>query len=338
MNLTNRIISLAIVLMAFTGWSNQAIGQDYTYDDAAEAFTEGREQAEAGQFEDAIDAYVRAVEISEAIGPQADEVKNRAQQQITRSALQRLQFLANNAEWEEAISWVDSIEELDNTYGDGSIYERAYGNLHRFYLSWGNEFLRREENEEAKQRYEQALEIQPNYTRAHYQLGLTHRRLGNLEESLSSLERSMELAEQQGSQDDFERARSQARDYLIYLGSEATSDERFTEAEEHLTRALQYDAESARLHYRLAEMYNLTERYNEALNHANTALDYEDGGQSDHARIYFELGEAHKGLDNISQACDAYINAAHGDTRSAAEHELEHELDCDGWEEQVGRR
>ena len=321
----------------FTSIASITFGQDYTYDDAADAFTQGTEYAEANDFESAIEKFTEAAEIASTLGEQGEEVENRAKSQITTMSLRRLSLLANNREWEEAIAWVDRIEELDAQYGEGSAYERAYAGLPQFYFSWGNDLLREERNEEAIEMYEQAVELNANYTRAYYQLGLALRRVGDLEGSLDALDRSMELAEQQGDQDDLSRARSQARDYLIYRGSEATSDERFADAEEHLTRALEYDAESARLHYRLAELYNVTERYQDALEHANIALDYETGGATDMARIYFEIGVAHQALGNEAEACDAFVNAAHGDYRSAAEHELEYELDCDNWEERVGR-
>ncbi len=336
--ISKNIWATFVFALLFTGATSISYGQDYTYDDAADAFTEANEYAEANEFDAAIEKFVEAADIAATLGEQGEEVESRAKSQITRMSLQKLSMLANNREWEEAIAWVDRIEELDAQYGDGSAFERAQGGLPQFYLSWGNDLLQEEQNEEAVEMYEKAIELRENYTRAHYQLGLAHRRLGDLSASLDALDRSMELAEEQGESDDLSRARSQARDYLIYRGSEATDDERFDEAEEYLTRALGYDAESARLHYRLAELYNVTERFQEGLEHAQKGLEFETGGASDMARIYFELGVAYKGLGNESDACDAFINAAHGDYRSAAEHELEYELDCDGWEEQVGRR
>ncbi len=328
----------ALLSVLLFGMAAVAYGQDYTYDDAAEAFTQGTEYMEANDIDSAIESFIRASDIAEALGEQGEEVKSRADSQIMGLSLRKLSVLANNRQWEEAIEWVDRIEELDAQYGDGSAYQRAEAGVPRFYFSWGNDLLSDEQNEEAVEMYQAAIDINPNYTRAYYQLGLAERRLGNLDASLEALDRSMELAEQQGEMDDLSRARSQARDYLIYRGSEATDEERFTDAEEYLTRALEYDRESARLHYRLAELYNYTERHQEALEHAQTALDYEDGGATDMARIYFEIGVAHQALGNEAEACEAYINAAHGDYRSAAEHELEYELDCPGWEERVGRR
>lgn len=333
----NKLAALVFTLLLFMGVSQVTVAQDYTYDDAAEAYTQGMEYMEANEFESAIESLIRAYEISEAVGAQAEEVLTRAAEQITQAGLRQLQLHANNRQWEQAINWVDRVKELDAEYGDGSASQRAEQNEARLYLSWGNDLYRDEENEQAKEKYEQALELNANYTRAYYQLGLVERRMGNLDASLENLDRSMELAQEQGATEDFERARSQARDYLIYRGSDATDEERYNEAEEYLTRALDYDADSARLHYRLAELYNQTDRFSEALDHATTALNYEDGGTSDMARIYFEIGVAHKALGNESDACSAFIDAAHGDYRSSAEHELEHELGCDNWEEQVGR-
>ncbi len=332
-----KIATFSVALLLLMGVGKFSYAQDYSYEDAAEAYTEAMEYMEANDFHNAIEGFKNSHEIALQVGEQAEEIINRASEQITRAALQQLQYYATQREWEQATSWVDELRELDTEYGDGTATERAEQNEARLYYSWGNDLYRDEENEEAIEKYEQALELNEDFVGAHYQLGLAHRRLGDLETSLDYITRSMELAEQQDDSDSYQRGRAQARDYLIYRGSDATDDERYDEAEEYLTRALEFDHESARLHYRLAELYNQTERFSEALESANTALEYEDGGTSDLARIYFEVGVAHQALGNESEACDAFINAAHGDYRSAAEHELEHELNCEGWEEQVGR-
>jgi tetratricopeptide (TPR) repeat protein len=92
---------------------------------------------------------------------------------------------------------------------------------------------------------------------------------------------------------------------------------------------LDYDDESADVYYRLAEASNKASNYEKAVQYATTALDHENGGKTDKAKIYFELGYAHQTLGNKSVACDAFSNALFGSFKSPAEHKMEYELKCD---------
>ena len=91
---------------------------------------------------------------------------------------------------------------------------------------------------------------------------------------------------------------------------------------------MDYYGESADSYYRLAEASNKLSRYSDAVSYSNQALALEQGGNTDKAKIFFELGLANQMLDNKGEACSAFENAAYGSFKSPSEHKMEFELKC----------
>ena len=298
-------------------------------EDAISTFNEGFALFnEEGDNLGAIEKFKETIEIADQVGPEADDIRDRAIGQIPRLAFMHGAQKVRQRELEEAIDGFQLAIEYAEEYDDEDILRRARGNLPALHLNLGNQFYREEMNDEALEQYEKALELNPSYVSAYYQKGLVYRRINDLEQALEHFDTSIELAREAGDEDNIARSERAARDHLVYLASEQIEEENFNRALDLLNRASGY-GESARLHYRFAETYNHLERHEDALTSAERALELEDGGREDHARIYFELGLAHKGLDNTADACSAFENALVGEYRSPAEHELEHELNCE---------
>lgn len=312
------LISLSIVNTA----------QSQSREDVITSFNEGFVLFnEEGDNLAAIDKFKETIELADQVGSEVDDIRERAVGQIPRLSFMHSAQLIRERRLAEAIESFEETMRLAEKYGDDQILSRSRGNLPALYLNLGNQYYRDEENQQAITYYEQAIELNPSYVSAYYQMGLVHRRLGELDEALEYFDISIDLAQEADDQDNVERSQRAARDHLVYLASELIEEENFNRALDHLNRAAGY-GESASLHYRFAEAYNGLERFNDALSSAQRALELETGGSSDRARIYFELGMAHKELGNESAACDAFSNALHGDFRAPAEHEIEHELNC----------
>ncbi len=282
---------------------------------------------EGGNNLGAIQKFKETIELADQVGEDAQDIKERAIAQIPRLAFMHAAQFVRDRNLEDAIDAFEETIRLAEKYGDQQILSRARGNMPALYLNLGNQFYRDEDNQRAYELYQQALALNPSYVSAYYQLGLVYRRFGDLDKSLENFDITIDLARQTNDTENLERAQRQARDYLVFRASEQIEQERFARALDFLNRAAGY-GESASLHYRFAETYNFMGRYNEALESARKALEMETGGRTDRARIYFELGLAYKGLDNTASACSAFRNALVGEFRAPAEHQIEHELNC----------
>ncbi len=85
---------------------------------------------------------------------------------------------------------------------------------------------------------------------------------------------------------------------------------------------LQY-LETADVHYYMAHASNQLGNYQAALGHADKALALETGSRAAKAKIHFEKAEAHKNLAQYQLAVQSYSEAAYGDFKQRAEHEIE---------------
>ncbi len=275
----------------------------------------------------AIEIFEKTIELAEQVGTEADDIRERAAGQIPRLAFMHAAQLTRERKLEEATDAFQVTIDYAEKYNDDQTLSTVRGNLPILYLNLGNQYYRDQQNQEALEQYRKSLELNPAYVSAYYQKGLTYRRMGDLDTALEHFDTSIDLAREAGDPENVERSQRAARDYLVFRASEFIEEENYNRALDILNRAAEY-GESLSLHYRFAEAYNYLERHSNALESAQRALELENGGQSDLARIYFELGQAYKGLDNVSAACDAFGNALFGDFRSPAEHEIEHELNC----------
>ncbi len=320
--------SLAVLMVLAITFSLFDVSEAQTREDAITTFNEGFSLFnEEGDNLGAIEKFKETVEIADQVGPEANDIRERAVGQIPRLAFMHAAQFVRERQLEDAIDAFEYTIELAEEYGDEQILSRSRGNLPPLYLNLGNQYYRNEQNEQALEMYQEALELNPSYVTAYYQMGLVHRRFGEMDQALEYFDTSIELAREAGEGDHVERSQRAARDYLVYRASEQIEEENYNRALDLLNRAAGY-GESGSMHYRFAETYNFLERHEDALASAQQAIELEDGGASDMARIYFELGIAHKGLGNTTDACSAFENALHGDFRSPAEHEIEHELNC----------
>lgn len=178
---------------------------------------------------------------------------------------------------------------------------------------------------------DQVTQRNPNYAQAYYQKGIvTKNKEGStVDEFLGLMDKAIEVGNANNNSDVVSRARESAVENLIFRGANATDAKNYSRAVNLLNRALNYDAQNANVHYRLAEAFNKQVKSDQAISHARKALDYENGGRTDKAKIYFELASALKIKGNVEEACNAFKNAAYGEFKSPAEHQMEYELKCE---------
>ncbi len=326
MNVVKRASVVMTALLITLCFSEGALAQ--SREDAITKFNEGFALFnEQGDFLSAIEKFKETIVIADEVGSEANDIRERAVGQIPRLAFMHAAQLVRERNLEEAIEAFHETIRLAEQFEDDNTLRRARGNLPALHLNIGNQFFRNEQNEAALEQYRKATELNPSYITAYYQMALVYRRMGNLERALENFDTSIDLAREAGDQENLERSQRAARDYLVFRASEQIEEEYFNRALDLLNRAAGY-GESASLHYRFAEVYNNQRRYSDARASAERALELETGGRADRARIYFELGLAHKGLENTQAACSAFRNAMVGDFRSPAEHEIQHELNC----------
>lgn len=340
----SHILSVLIALALVFGISHTANAQEDMRGEAVSLYNEAQELASANQLEDAIETYRAALDI--ANDNELEDISERIERQLPRvyysrasRAFQQYQEERTIEAADRAIARFNEAREAGEEFNDEQVVQqttRALPQLH--YLKSTIQF-RNEDLDAAMESLDTALELNPNYPTAYYQRAIVYKQQNpeDIDQTLEYYDRAIELAEELNDNRTLGNARRSAAEELIFRAVNLKEEERYSRAIELLEKVENYDPENADAHYRLAEISNMRGNFERAVEHSNRALELETGGVTDRAKIYFELGTAYKGLNQISNACDAFENANYGEFSEPASHELQFELECPGHRSTGGR-
>ncbi len=330
-------VFLAAILTV--GFTTESQAQDEGYANAVSAFNKALDHAKQNQFEQAINMYNQAISLAEQSDHEkAADIIDRTQNQLPsiyyQLAVTRYKNFQKNkslASLEEAMNSFQEAADVSEEYGDGSIAQKAGNIVTQLLYTKSIIQYKSQQYDAALTSLDQAIERNPNYAKAYYQKGLVIKNENdqNLDTALEMFDKAIEVGNKVGDNQIVRQATESARDNLIYRGNQAKEAKNYDRAVSLLERALKYDSESADAHYRLAETHVKATNWSQAISHARQALEYETGGKTELAKIYFELGMALKAQGKSADACSAFKNAAFGNFKSSAEHQMEYELKCE---------
>jgi tetratricopeptide (TPR) repeat protein len=300
-----------------------------TYNDALAAM-------EGSNYQEAINLYKQA--ITEAQKVDRTDIIQRSKKKLPQVHLQvaltnykQFQQDRSMATLETTIEAFRETKDVASEYGDTSTSEKANGIITK--LMYQKSIVQYQQNkpEEALATLDEVIQRNANYATAYYQKGIVIKNMDsrNLEDAVAMFKKAIEVGQQNNQSQIANKAQSALHEELVFRGSKAIENKNFGRALDLLTRALEWDSSTPAVHFRLAQAYNKQQEWQQAAEHAQQGLDYESGGKSERAKIYYELGMAYKGMGEKEQACSAMKNAAFGSFKNTAEHQMEYELECE---------
>lgn len=334
----SKILPALFLFAIILGFTQQAAAQEDMRGEAVTLYNQAQELAGANEFDDAIETYREALDIAES--NELEDISERIRGQLARvyysrasRSFQQYQEEKSLDAADQAIEYFEAAKEVGEEFNDDRVVQQTTRALPQLHYLKSTIQYRNEEYDDAMASLDTALELNPNYPTAHYQRAVVYKKQNpeDIDQTIEYYDRAIELAEEVGDDRTLNNARSGAAEELIYRANNHKEDENFSRAIELLNMVERYDSESADAYYRLAEVNNLQGNPDAAIENANRALEYESGGVTDRAKIYFELGLAYKSLEQSGNACEAFENANYGDFSDPASHELEFELECEGY-------
>lgn len=308
------------------------------YADAVNLYNEGLNQARDKQYEQAIASFTRAMDIGEQLGDdQGSSIKSQAEKQIPKMYYQKAVVSFNTFRTSKSMSDLNTaIEDFLETsdvakeLGDSDITQRAASIIPQLYYQKGTLFYGQEDFESANEALDAAINSNANYAIAYYQKGLVAKKIDSddVDGFLSWFDRAIDVAERTSDNRVARTVKTAAYDDLLYRGVKLSENKQYSAAVDILKLALTYDEEGAGAHYRLAEVYNKQGNADLAIEAGNKALQFEKGGRTDKAKIYFEIGTAYQTKGNVNEACNAFQEALYGSFKAPASHIMEFELKC----------
>ena len=317
--------------------ADKSSAQDDARAQAVQLYNSAQEMAGQSDFDGAIDIFRDALEIARAnnIDDIVELVQNnlpRVAQSKASNAYRTYQSERTKDSATRALRSFEQAKEIAEEFGNDQVAQQARGAIPQLYYLRSVLEFREENYDAALSDLDTAIDLNANYATAYYQKGVVLKALNpqDIEGALEWYDRAIEIAERVNDTRALNNARSGARDELIFRAVNLADERRFADAITLLNRVEKYDPRSATAHYRLAEIHNERGNWDLALQHATRALEFEAGGVTDKAKIYFEMGTAYKGKGDVNNACDAFENARYGDFTEPANHELQFELKCEG--------
>lgn len=335
--LKNTLVALLAVSMIGV-FANQVKAQESNEGRraAVQAYNQASDLAKQGEYDKSIAKFKEAIELAQSIGEQGSDIVKLSREKLPGiyydKAISEYRAFNDNQTLSQLNATIAAFEEAAQAgkqYGNQSVVDKSSENITK--LSYGKSQLqyRQGNYEAAMETINQVIENNPNYAPAYYHKGLIYKKMdGNFDNALSALDEAIKVAVENNNPQIAQKARENASGELVYRANQRIQEKNYTTAIEMLNRALEYNPESATAYLKLAETYNNRGDWDQALSNAQKALELENGGRSAQAAIYFQIGTAHKGKGNYSQACDAYANAAYGQFRANAQHQMEYELKC----------
>lgn len=336
MKLLKSSISVFLLGLFIFGLGQTVEAQDRK--EAVQTYNSAREMIQSGDYQKAIDQFKKAIEIGNQLDAQGQDIVERAKaklpevyRQIALDAYRAFKQDQRLANLDATIEAFRDAKDIADEYDNSQVSNQANGVINQLLYSKSIIQFKQQNFQDALATLDEVIKNDPNYAKAYYQKGIVLKKIDgtNLKRSMELFDQAIEVGEKTNDSQIVSRATNAARDELVYRGATATENKNFSRAKELLNRALEYDSTSADAHYRLAQAYNKTQDWQEAVQHSKEALGLETGGRTDKAKIYFELGTAYQGLGQKENACGAFSNAAYGNFKSPAEHQMEHELECE---------
>lgn len=331
------LVSLFAVCAITLATTDQIQAQDDERAEAIQLYNQAQELAGTGNYSDALDLFRDALNVARENN--IDDIVQLVEGNLPKVARSRASGAYRDYQTERtkesatrAIRYFTEAKDIAEEFGDQEVVQQATAAIPQLHYIRSIIEFRNDELEAAIADLDTAIELNANYAVAYYQKGVVSKSMNpeDVDGFMQWYDQAIEVSERVDDTRTLNNAKQGAAEELIYRSQALKDDRRYDQAIELLNRVFNYDSQSASAHYRLAEIYNLRGNWNQALQHASRALEFESGGVTDKAKIYFELGTAYKGQGNVENACSAFENARYGDFTDPANHELQFELKCEG--------
>ena len=151
---------------------------------------------------------------------------------------------------------------------------------------------------EALLRFQRAVDLDPEFARAHDRIGLCHEALGQLDKAVNSHRRAVEL----------NRTQDRPSAWLpMNLGALLLRMDRSEEAETYLFEAIEYDSSFSVAHYQLGKALSRRGKLTDAISYLERAAQLDPKDPQPHyvlGRIYLQIGDRGKGRSALARFKD----------------------------------
>jgi len=298
-----------------------------TMEQVAAAYNEGV-NAMAANPEIAINAFEKTIKLAgEVTDPEAETLKNNAISQIPKLYFDWAKLLAGKRDLPGAIKQLENCIAASKKYESTQYVAQAEGTIVNIYLAIGNTALTAKDYPAAIKGYDGALSYDSKNTKAYRGKVMAYQSQDMLTEMIAAADAGIGSALPADASVVADIKKVVANAYYNAAQNSAKAKD-YQGVEENLLVSMKYGNITAITYYQLGLARISTNKWNDAVEALNEAIEYEDGNDADKAKYYFNLGKCYEALENSAKACESYKKALFGEFAAAAKYQIETVLKC----------
>ncbi len=323
-----RAITIAIATMLVSG---SLLAQTLT--EVINEFNAGVESMNAQSYESALAQFNACLELSEEVGEEADDMKEKAREQIVGTYYRQAITFMKRKQYDNALPALEKTVTLSAEYDKNPEFaENAKKYLPSLYLREGNLQRSQGNYDEALNVFNKALELRPSLYKAHQGKGLVYKETNDIEKMLEEFSVAKEKAIEEGDEEVVDNINSAINGHYRDLIEEEKimidpEEADYTFLLDICEEAIEANEKNGYAYWQAALAYNKMVEYDTAIEYAEKGVAVETDPVLLSA-LYYELGQAYQNTVRYADACEAYNKVTEEPFTTRAEKKMMTTPDC----------
>jgi tetratricopeptide (TPR) repeat protein len=296
-----------------------------TLEESIEARNKGAELMASGDIEGAITALEKCVEISQKVGPEADENKTVAESALPGLYLQKADKILSTKDYEAALKAFTEVLAVAEKYKNDAVKEKIEKPMTEIYYAIGATAFQKNDVAVALENLDIAISRDPDHAKSYYIKGIIYQKQADENKMAENYKLAIEKADANNDRNTSRNAKSALSKYYYNKGILALQKKSYDAAVTAFDQTIEVDDAFADAYFRLATCYNAKKDYDKAIANAEKALAIKT---TEKDGIYFELGNAYMAKKDNAKACEAFKQVKADPYAANAKHQREIVLKC----------
>lgn len=314
---------LAIFIMAL---SLNAFGQA-SMAEVVETFNAGVTMMKTNP-DAAIVSFEKTLALANQVGEEAAEIKDQALKQIPKMYWESAKNLTQKKDYEGALEKLEACIKTSGTVNDESLASRANTTALSILNVMGTNALSAGDYPAALNYFDKVIAREPRYAKAFLGKVLVYSEMGDYDNMESVALMGIDVAKSTRDNKTATDIQTKLRSTFLNIAQVNMKDEDYVAAVQNLTSSIEYGNASSLIWYQLGQAQQGISKWADAVKSFTSSLELESGGDTDKAKIYFELARSYQQLGDTVNACANYKKAMFGDFAEAAKYQIETVLKC----------
>lgn len=282
-----------------------------TLTDVINEFNDGVAKVNSQEYLASVDHFNQVLSLAEAVGDSATDLKVKAEEQIPLAYYRQATLFLKRRQFDNAIPVLEKTIETSEAYGNNDdSRQKATRYLMQSYMMEGQRAYKGESYDEALDYFDKALQMNPDLYQAHQGKGMVYLDEDEPDKMLEEFNMAKEGAASAGKTETVDEINAVIDAYYNKFIMEEMEmvdpeDNDYTYVVEACEKALAANPNNPRALYHMALVKNKDVQYDEAIEYAEKALEYETEPVWISA-INYELGSAYQNTVEYEKACEAY--------------------------------